>query len=189
MAWFGYSPLPSDECLASSNARGSRTAGVCARASFLKERTTVLLLWCTGPHVAIGTHVKIIEAWGFKSSTVAFVWVKENKTDGRVRTRGQGCWTASNAEYVILGIKGSPFRLATDVHQVVLAPVGEHSTKPEEVRRRIERLFPGPYLELYGRKLVPEWTVWGNEIPRDRFEGGLSANSITMPLDDEPAAG
>jgi N6-adenosine-specific RNA methylase IME4 len=47
--------------------------------------------------------------------------------------------------------------------------LGEHSAKPEEVRRRIERLFPGPYLELYGRKLVPGWTVWGNEIRRNQF--------------------
>lgn len=39
-------------------------------------------------------------------------------------------------------------------NQVVLAPAREHSAKPEEVRRRIERLFPGPYLELYGRKTV-----------------------------------
>jgi N6-adenosine-specific RNA methylase IME4 len=53
------------------------------------------------------------------------------------------------------------------VHQVVLAPVGEHSAKPEEARRRIARLFPGPYLELYGRKdrkQVPGWTRWGNEL-------------------------
>ena len=65
--------------------------------------------------------------------------------------------------------KGSPLRLAADVHQVVMAPVGEHSAKPEEVRRRIERLFSGPYLELYGRNPVLGWTVWGNEIARDRF--------------------
>jgi N6-adenosine-specific RNA methylase IME4 len=125
-----------------------------------------LLLWCTGPHTTIGSHVKIIEAWGFKPSTIAFIWVKENKGDGRVRTRGQGYWTLANAEVVFIATKGSPLRLATDVHQVVLAPVGEHSAKPEEVRCRIERLFPGPYLELYGRKLVPGWTVWGNEIAR-----------------------
>ena len=43
------------------------------------------------------------------------------------------------------------------------------------MRSSIERLFAGSYLELYGRKLVPGWTVWGNEIPRDRFEAGLSA--------------
>jgi N6-adenosine-specific RNA methylase IME4 len=31
-----------------------------------------LLLWCTGPHIAIGSHVKVIEAWGFRPSTIAF---------------------------------------------------------------------------------------------------------------------
>jgi N6-adenosine-specific RNA methylase IME4 len=128
-----------------------------------------LLLWCTGPHIAIGSHVEVIRAWGFKPSTIAFVWVKQNRSDGRVRTRGQGCWTTANAEVCFIATKGSPTRLAFDVHQVVLAPVGQHSEKPEEVRRRIERLFPGPYLELYGRKPVPGWTVWGNEIPREQF--------------------
>jgi N6-adenosine-specific RNA methylase IME4 len=122
-----------------------------------------LLLWCTWPHIAIGTHVKVIEAWGFKPSTAAFVWVKTNANGEGLHT-GNGYYTRSNSEVCFLATKGSPLRLNADVHQVVLAPVGEHSAKPEEVRRRIERLFPGPYLELYGRKLVPGWTVWGNEI-------------------------
>jgi len=59
--------------------------------------------------------------------------------------------------------------VAAGVHQIVMEPVGEHSAKPEEVRSRIERLLDGPYLELYGRKPVAGWTVWGNEIPRDQF--------------------
>jgi N6-adenosine-specific RNA methylase IME4 len=127
-----------------------------------------LLMWCTGPHIAIGTHTKIIEAWGLKPSTFAFDWVKTN-ADGQGLHTGMGYWTRSNSEFCLIATKGSPLRLATDVHQIVMAPVGEHSAKPEEVRRRIERLFPGPYLELYGRKLVPGWTVWGNEIPRADF--------------------
>jgi N6-adenosine-specific RNA methylase IME4 len=126
-----------------------------------------LLLWCIGCHIAKGTHTKIIEAWGFRPSTIEFDWIKTN-ADGSLFT-GMGTSTRANAEYVILATKGSPLRLAADVHQVVMAPVGEHSEKPEEVRRRIERLFPGPYLELYGRKPVPGWTVWGNEIPRARL--------------------
>jgi N6-adenosine-specific RNA methylase IME4 len=125
-----------------------------------------LLLWS---HIAIGSHVEVIRAWGFKPSTIAFVWVKQNRSDGRVRTRGQGCWTTANAEVCFIGTKGSPLRLTFDVHQVVLAPVGEHSAKPEEVHRRIERLFHGPYLELYGRKPVPGRSVWGNEIQRHQF--------------------
>ncbi len=140
----------------------------------LAAADSVLLLWCTGPHITIGNHTKIIEAWGFKPSTVAFVWLKQNPSGVGLHS-GQGYWTLANAEVCFVATKGAPLRLATNVHQVVLAPVGEHSAKPEEVRRRIERLFAGPYLELYGRGLVPGWTVWGNEIPRDQFRSSISA--------------
>jgi N6-adenosine-specific RNA methylase IME4 len=133
----------------------------------------VLLLWCTGPHVAIGTHVEVMKAWGFKPSTIAFAWVKQN-ANGDGLHAGMGHWTLSNTEACFIATKGSPLRLATDVHQVVLAPVGEHSAKPEEVRRRIERLFTGPYLELYARKPVPGWTCWGNEIASAHLANDLS---------------
>jgi N6-adenosine-specific RNA methylase IME4 len=133
----------------------------------LADDDCALLLWVTGPHLAIGTHLAVMEAWGFRSSTIGFTWVKTN-VDGSPAT-GLGYYTRSNAELCLLGIKGKPQRLARDVHQIVMAPVGEHSEKPEEVRRRISRLFPGPNLELYGRKPVPGWTVWGNEIPRTTF--------------------
>ena len=67
--------------------------------------------------------------------------------------------------------KGNPKRLDAAVRQVVFAPVAKHSEKPEEVRHRIERLYAGPYLELYARKQEPPpgWTLWGNEIKRDEF--------------------
>jgi N6-adenosine-specific RNA methylase IME4 len=123
----------------------------------------VLVLWCTGPHIAVGTHVEVIRAWGFEPSTIAFVWIKQTKSGDGLHT-GTGFWTEANAEVCFLAARGEPKRLAMDVHQVVMAPVGEHSAKPEEVRRRIERLLPGPYLELYGRTPVDRWTVWGNEI-------------------------
>ena len=140
----------------------------------------VLAMWCTWPHIAIGSHHRVLEAWGFKPSTCAFVWVKTND-DGSLFVGdecpmdkdtfvGNGYATRSNTEVCLLAVKGSPLRLDAAVRQVVFAPVGKHSAKPEEVRRRIERLFPGPYLELYGRQPAPGWTVWGNEIARDRFQ-------------------
>ena len=129
----------------------------------------LLLLWCTWPHITIGTHVEIIKAWGFKPSTNAFVWVKQNPSGDGLHS-GQGYCTQANTEVVFYATKGSPRRLARDVHQVVFAPVGEHSAKPEEVRRRIERLFAGPYLELYGRQPTTGWTVWGNEIAPSAME-------------------
>jgi len=123
-----------------------------------------LLLWCTGPHLAIGTHLAVIEAWGFRPSTIGFTWVKTNR-DGSPAT-GLGYYTRSNAEVCLIAIKGKPLRLAADVHQVIIAPVGEHSAKPDETYRRIERLFGGPYLELFARRPRDGWTTWGNEVPR-----------------------
>jgi hypothetical protein len=94
--------------------------------------------------------------------------------------------TRLGSEPVLLGLRGSPVRLHNDVRQVVIAPVGEHSEKPKEVRRRIERLYPGPYLELFGRKEAPGWVVWGNEIPR--ADMALEIAPMTTPLGAAAAA-
>ena len=76
-----------------------------------------------------------------------------------------GRWTRSNSEICLLATSGDPLRLDMGVHQVILAPVGEHSAKPEEAHARIERLLAGPYLELFARSGRQGWTVWGNEVP------------------------
>jgi len=76
-----------------------------------------------------------------------------------------GFATRSNTEPILLATRGHPLRLAADVHQVIIAPVGEHSAKPDEAYRRIERLYPGPYLELFARKAREGWTTWGDELP------------------------
>jgi N6-adenosine-specific RNA methylase IME4 len=133
----------------------------------LTAKDCTLFLWGTWPRLPEA--LAVISAWGFTYKTCAFAWVKQNPSGDGFHT-GLGYYTRSNSEYCLLATKGSPpLLLAQNVHQVVLAPVGKHSEKPEEVRRRIERLVGGPYLELYGRKPVPGWTVWGNEIERDQF--------------------
>jgi N6-adenosine-specific RNA methylase IME4 len=46
-----------------------------------------------------------------------------------------------------------------------------HSRKPEAVRSLIERVSPGPYLELFGRAEIPVacWTVFGDQVERRLF--------------------
>lgn len=128
----------------------------------LAGQDCALFCWVTWPFMHIG--LDIIKTWGFHYSTAAFVWVKQNK-NGHGIFAGMGHYTQSNSEACIIATKGSPLRLHKDVKQIVSAPVSTHSAKPEEVRRRIERLFDGPYLELFGRKLIDGWTVWGDEVP------------------------
>ena len=47
---------------------------------------------------------------------------------------------------------------------------GRHSGKPETVRAIIERVSPGPYLELFGRKPIDGWVVFGDTIERGLFD-------------------
>jgi MT-A70 len=56
---------------------------------------------------------------------------------------------------------GSPQR--TQVRKLIVAPRREHSRKPEDVRERIGRLVPGPYLELFARETNPGWDCWGDQ--------------------------
>jgi N6-adenosine-specific RNA methylase IME4 len=41
----------------------------------------------------------------------------------------------------------------------------EHSRKPDEIHRRIERLYPdAAKLEMFARRPMDGWDVWGNEV-------------------------
>jgi N6-adenosine-specific RNA methylase IME4 len=127
-----------------------------------------LFLWAVCPELPGA--LDIIKAWGFSYKTVGFVWVKTTKNAESISLSGDGLhwgmgyWTRANAELCLLATKGSPTRLAMDVPQIIISPVGEHSAKPEETRKRIERLLPGPYLELFARGHAERWTTWGNEV-------------------------
>lgn len=136
--------------------------------SDLAADACALFLWCVMPELPGA--LEVIKAWGFEYKTVAFTWVKQNRSGEGIFT-GMGYWTRANAEICLLATRGSPVRQAMDVHQIVMAPVGQHSRKPEAVRERIMRLLAGPYLELYGRRPAENWSVWGNEVSREEFRG------------------
>jgi N6-adenosine-specific RNA methylase IME4 len=133
-----------------------------------------LFLWGVWPELAGA--LEVIAAWGFEYKTLAFVWLKTAATadtikfDGDGLHWGMGYWTRANTEPCLLATRGAPLRLAQDVHQVVIAPVGAHSSKPEQVRNRIERLLAGPYLEIFARRRAAGWTVWGNELLQQAAE-------------------
>jgi N6-adenosine-specific RNA methylase IME4 len=135
---------------------------------------SVLFLWTTDPMLRHA--LDVIEAWGFTYKTVAFYWVKLNKgRDGIFMTprdffTGMGFWTRANPELCLLATRGKPRRKATDVAKLLVAARREHSRKPEETYRRIERLVDGPYLELFARASQPGWDMLGNQA--GLFDGG-----------------
>jgi len=130
-----------------------------------------LFMWAVMPQIPEA--LELITAWGFTYKTCAFTWVKRNAGPAGGFATGMGYWTRSNAELCLLATKGSPKRIHRDVQQLIVAPRGEHSVKPQETHDRIERLIPGPYLELFGRRITEGWTVWGNGIERTMFEAAV----------------
>jgi len=121
----------------------------------------VLFLWVTYP--ILQEAFRVIEAWGFKYSTAAFVWVKKNKNKD-TPFMGCGSWTRANSELCLLATKGSVLRLDAGVSQIVESPIEEHSKKPDVVRDMITRLVGNlPRVELFCRNPADGWDVWGNE--------------------------
>jgi N6-adenosine-specific RNA methylase IME4 len=128
-----------------------------------------LFMWAVMPQIPEA--LQLMAAWGFEYKTVAFTWTKLNKSGSGFFT-GMGYWTRANAELCLLGTRGSPKRQAKDVPQLVVAPRGAHSAKPSIVQERIQQLVPGPYLELFARRVLKDWTVLGNEVQHDLFSVG-----------------
>ena len=109
-----------------------------------------------------------MKAWGFKYKTVAFTWVKTNKKSPSWFV-GLGYYTRANPEICILGIRGkAPAKKSCSVRQLVVNPIGDHSTKPPCVRERIVELFGDvPRIELFARQKVEGWDSWGHGVTGD----------------------
>lgn len=139
----------------------------------LCARNAHLFLCTTGPFLPAAFDV--LRAWGFKYSSMAFVWLKLRRSYNQAQVKiiasdeaelhvGMGLTTRKNVEYVLLGRRGNPPRLRKDIREVILAPVREHSRKPPELAARVEQYCAGPYLELFARQRRPGWEAWGNEV-------------------------
>jgi len=128
----------------------------------LASRDCFLFLWVCNPFPpSVGE--RIMRAWGFRYSGVAFTWVKSNPR-GRGYHRGLGYGTRQNTERCLLGRRGSPVRLSARVDELIFWPRMEHSRKPPVARTRITKFCAGPHVELFARESgSAEWTGWGNE--------------------------
>ena len=123
-----------------------------------------LFIWSTWPHIF---HTeRIIKAWGFKYSGLAWEWIKYNDKSEKFHF-GMGYGTRKNVEPLLLARRGSPKVLNKSVRDFMFSPRREHSRKPDATYERIERMYGGPYLEMFARQRWPGWDAWGNEV--DKF--------------------
>lgn len=111
---------------------------------------------------------QVVRAWGFVPKA-EIVW---NKTTVNGNPWfGMGRQVRMSHETCIIAVRGRPERLSASVISRFSAPVGRHSEKPNAFFGIVEKLSPGPYVELFSRSYRPGWTCYGNQVSSN-FQGG-----------------
>jgi N6-adenosine-specific RNA methylase IME4 len=175
-----------------------------------------LFLWRVHPMQEAALHV--MRAWGFGSEPVSeLVWNKTTMDEPALFQRmfkaahqwddeiddidlrkilhslraisfGMGRTFRLGHEVCLVGRRGRPKVLSKSESSVLFAPVREHSQKPEEFFERVERVSPGPYLELFsGGHRRAGWTSLGyaHYDPEKKNDG---ESVVDEPKSDQAAA-
>ena len=102
----------------------------------------------------------LAKQWGFKYVSVGFVWHKPNRTLC-------GYYTMAQTEQCLIFKKGKipQPRGARNIQQFISEKATKHSKKPDEVRNRIETMFPTQKkIELFAREKTKGWTSIGYDL-------------------------
>lgn len=116
-----------------------------------------LWLWVLNQHVDWG--YQVARAWGFEPQQM-ITWNKPGLGTGQFQC---------NTESILVCRKGGPVGNAfgksggTGFNW----PRGRHSAKPAAFFELVERVSPGPYLEMFARERRPGWFAFGNEVHSD----------------------
>jgi N6-adenosine-specific RNA methylase IME4 len=144
-------------------------------ADLADERGAFLFLWATDEIYREGEAVRVARAWGFEPCGPSLVWDKPNF--------GMGYFPRPAHEPLLVCRRGTvpwndvPEAVATPSVQRWNQPRGQrnggkqHSRKPDAALDLIERVAPGPYVELFARRARFGWDYWGDE----------SLGTATMP--------
>lgn len=146
----------------------------------IAAKDSILLLWVPVPMLVEA--ICVAEAWGF-------CWIDRDEATGRlmpIKTAARyvsswawlkdriitGYWNRGKHEILLIFTRGNPVAPAMGDQlpswvegEAVLAPLGDHSAKPEIFLEWIEKLWPNtPKIELNRRGPArPAWDAWGNE--------------------------
>lgn len=124
-------------------------------------KDAILYLWATAPRLE--SALLVMNSWGFRYKTQA-VWDKVKF--------GMGFWFRGQHEILMVGTRGnvSPPAQELRIPSVIRLPRGEHSSKPDYVRDKIEQWYPdAKRLEMFSRLKRPGWDSFGNEVEHDLF--------------------
>lgn len=111
-----------------------------------------LYLWATNPLLFEARAV--LDAWGFRYVTL-LTWLKTGNM-------GMGFYFRGDTEHILFGVRGKlPIPPAQRERNWFIAAKSGHSIKPPAFGDLVERVSPGPYVELFARAPRLGWDAWG----------------------------
>jgi N6-adenosine-specific RNA methylase IME4 len=126
-----------------------------------------LFLWATDEMYREGNAVRVARAWDFEPCGPSLIWAKPNY--------GMGVFPRAGHELLLVCRRGrisftdSPEAVGTHSVQRWNQPRGkcnggkQHSRKPDGALDLIERVAPGPWVELFARRARFGWDYWGDQ--------------------------
>lgn len=139
----------------------------------MAPRNCVLFLWRLSSMQPEA--LALIESWGFVVKS-ELVWEKVTK-HGKPHF-GNGHYVRAAHETCLIATRGRVQVKHHSQRSRFSARVGRHSEKPDEFYRIVERLVPGPRLELFARRERPGWVCLGNQLPKLRL---VTPSTLTPP--------
>lgn len=113
---------------------------------------------------------QIMEAWGFQFRSLLV---------GLLPLGQPGDWWVRAHEFLLLGVKGELPFMERNLNSWMRVERDASGRASSRVRRIIERVSPGPYLELYGSQPASGWTIVGMQ--------GDSSKTLDGGADDAEA--
>jgi len=158
----------------------------------LADENAHLYLWVTNSNIDEG--IEVVKAWSFRPVGL-FHWIKPKM--------GIGNYLRNASESCIFAVRGKlPPKCKSQINWLISYPTA-HSEKPREFISIVERVSPGPYLELFCRRRPAsseKWYCWGNEteggadiyipgypVPKYSFEDDSVDESVADNAADKPS--
>jgi N6-adenosine-specific RNA methylase IME4 len=134
----------------------------------LAAKDCALVMWAYWPLLPLALELAV--AWGFKFKSGG-TWAKRSKT-GRKWAFSTGYLFRGACEPFVVATLGRPEIGSRSERNLIVAPVREHSRKPEAMHAALERLFPGAKrCELFACQRRDGWDGWGDELDKYDAEG------------------
>ena len=145
------------------------------------EEKSHLYLWTTNSK--LGDALELAKVWGFKFNTL-ITWIKRHPPHYEDRDDysddhylGLGRYYRTTTEHIVFAVRGGMDVLHKDQPNFFHAPRGQHSEKPAAFYDMVERMSPGPYLDVFARKQRFRWDTFGNESFDFRDHGHFNADA------------